>query len=35
MSSLPTAKQLQYLRDLALKRGETLAYPSTRRGGKR
>ncbi len=29
MPSLPTAKQLQYLRDLALRCGETFAYPST------
>ena len=26
---MPTVKQLQYLRDLALKCGETFAYPST------
>ena len=29
MPSFPTAKQLQYLRGLALKCGETFAYPRT------
>lgn len=29
MPSLPTAKQLRYMRGLALRCGETFAYPST------